>query len=106
MTAFIDTLEPKSELTAECLEWCRGVAGSKARTAEEACADDAVRRAIQSALDRANARATSNAQRVQKFHLVAADFSVPGGELGPTLKLKRHLVLKKYATQINNFYNV
>ena len=45
-------------------------------------------------------------QRVQKWSIVPVDFSVPGGELGPTLKLKRHYVLKKYDTQINNFYNV
>ncbi len=101
-----DTLEPKSELTEDTVEWCREVAGSKARTVEEAASDEGVKRAIQEGLDRANVRATSNAQRVQKFSILPEDFSVPGGELGPTLKLKRHLVLRKYATQINNFYNV
>lgn len=57
-------------------------------------------------IDRANAEATSNAQRVQKFTILPSDFSVPGGELGPTLKLKRHYVLKKYDNQIRNMYNV
>lgn len=68
--------------------------------------DDLVKKHLQVRLDRANAGATFNAQRVQKFHLLSTDFSVPGGELGPTLKLKRHYVLKKYETQINNFYNM
>jgi long-chain-fatty-acid--CoA ligase ACSBG len=98
-----DSLEPKSELTSACKEWCRGV-GCKAETAEEAAADDAVRKAIQDGMERVNRQATSNAQKVQKWHLVAPDFSVPGGELGPTLKLKRHYVLKKYDATIKNFY--
>lgn len=61
---------------------------------------------MQEGIDRANAEATSNAQRVQKFTILPSDFSVPGGELGPTLKLKRHYVLKKYDNQIRNMYNV
>ena len=63
-------------------------------------------RFIQEGIDRANAEATSNAQRVQKFTILPTDFSVPGGELGPTLKLKRHYVLKKYENTIRNMYNV
>ena len=61
---------------------------------------------IQQGIDRANEKATSNAQKIQKWILLKTDFSVPGGELGPTLKLKRHLVLKKYAESICNLYNV
>ena len=57
-------------------------------------------------MDRANSEATSNAQRVQKWIILPTDFSVPGGELGPTLKLKRHYVLKKYENTIRNMYNV
>ena len=63
-------------------------------------------RFVQEGIDRANAEATSNAQRVQKFTILPTDFSVPGGELGPTLKLKRHYVLKKYENTIRNMYNV
>ncbi len=124
----LDTLEPKSELSSSCQDWCASI-GSKAKTVDEAITDEAVRRAIQEGLDRANQQAISNAQRVQKFLLlntgdnysffacshinylntsysIVPDFSVPGGELGPTLKLKRHYVMKKYDIQINNFYNV
>ena len=101
---FLETLEPKSDLTKGCQEWCAEI-GSKAKTIEDAVNDDLVKKAVQLGLDRANAQAISNAQRIQKFQLLPQDFSVPGGELGPTLKLKRHYVLKKYNTQINNFYN-
>ena len=100
-----DTLEPKQTLSEACLDWCKEI-GSKAKTVEEANADEIVRKAIQQGLDRVNQAATSNAQKLQKWTLIQTDFSVPGGELGPTLKLKRYYVLKKYDTQIRNMYNV
>ena len=78
----------------------------QAKSIEEAIVCPNVKKAIQNGFDKANSQATSNAQRVQKWHLLSTDFSVPGGELGPTLKLKRHYVLKKFDTQIKNFYNV
>ena len=40
----------------------------------------------------------------QKFQILAKDFSVPGGELGPTLKLKRHIVTNIYADKVEAFY--
>lgn len=99
-----DTLEPKSTLATPALDWCKEI-GSKAKTIEEALNDELVRKAIQEGVDRTNQQATSNAQRIQKWNLLPTDFSVPGGELGPTLKLKRHFVEKRFDTQIRNFYN-
>ena len=50
--------------------------------------------------------AVSNAQKVQKFTILPTDF-VPVGadaELTATLKLKRPVVMRKYAKQIEAMY--
>lgn len=63
-----------------------------------------VREAVQHAIDVANAHAVSRAQKVQKFVMVARDFTIFGGELGPTLKLRRPVVLKAYKELIEYVY--
>ena len=60
---------------------------------------------MQNGVDRANSLATSNAQRVGKFSVLPRDFSLPGGELGPTLKIKRHVVLRKNEAAVERMYH-
>ena len=98
-----ETMEPTNILSSQAVKWCKEV-GSKAATVEEAMVDPEVKRAIQEGVTKVNSAAVSNAQRVQKWCIIPIDFSLPGGELGPTLKLKRHSVLDKYQKQLNNFY--
>ncbi|OQR85535.1 long-chain-fatty-acid-CoA ligase, partial [Achlya hypogyna] len=80
--------------------------GSSATTVAEAIADPKVFAYVDAGLQRANERATSRAQKVQKYIFVAHDFSIPGGEMTPTLKVKRNVVLDKYATEIDTMYQV
>lgn len=59
---------------------------------------------LQYAVDRANEKALSKAQRVQKFSILPTDFSVTNGELTPTMKVKRSFVIHKYKDLIESFY--
>jgi len=65
-----DTLEPKDRLSQASLVWCESV-GSKATTVTEILKkpDESVLKAIQAGIDKANKRATSRAQCIQKWSL-------------------------------------
>ncbi|NXK38829.1 ACBG2 ligase, partial [Piprites chloris] len=100
-----ETGEPGDELTPEALEYCQKL-GSKATKVSEIISskDKAIYAAIQKGITAVNEGATSNAQKVQKWVLLEKDFSLFGGELGPTMKLKRPVVAQKYKAQIAQFY--
>jgi len=44
-------------------------------------------------------------QTIKKFEILPLEFSVEGGELTPTLKIKRNVVNDKYADVIDGFYS-
>jgi len=97
---------PLDELTAESLAWLQRLDLKYSKLSEVLAAgpDPKVMQSIQEAINRANDSAVSKAQRVQKFAILPHDFSVPTGELGPTMKLKRNVVTEKYAEVIDQFY--
>jgi long-chain acyl-CoA synthetase len=67
-------------------------------------ADDGdVRALIQLEVDAVNTR-LSSFETVKKFALVAKDFSIEGGELTPTLKVKRKVVSERYKTLLETLY--
>ena len=43
-------------------------------------------------------------QTIKKIQILPTTFSVDGGELTPTLKVKRNVVNEKYAKEIAKFY--
>jgi len=43
-------------------------------------------------------------ETIKKFNLVPRDFSIAGGELTPTLKLKRRIIYDKYREMIESMY--
>ncbi|XP_071584087.1 long-chain-fatty-acid--CoA ligase ACSBG2 isoform X1 [Heliangelus exortis] len=102
----VETGEPGDDLTPEAVEYCQKV-GSKATKVSEIISskDKAVYSAIQKGISAVNERAVSNAQKVQKWIILEKDFSLFGGELGPTMKLKRPAVVHKYKDQIAQFYS-
>ncbi|KAM6944715.1 long-chain-fatty-acid--CoA ligase ACSBG2-like isoform 1-T2 [Lycodopsis pacificus] len=102
-----DSGEPTDELSPEALIFCQQHNVTATKVSEiVANKEPALYRAIQEGMDRSNARATSNAQKIQKWVILERDFSVSGGELGPTLKLRRPIVVKMYQEEINELYAV
>jgi long-chain acyl-CoA synthetase len=45
-------------------------------------------------------------ERVRKYKLLTREFTIEDGELTPSLKIKRNVVLKKYSDVIDEMYNV
>ncbi|MEY7971876.1 long-chain fatty acid--CoA ligase [Saccharomonospora xinjiangensis] len=67
-------------------------------------ADDAdLRAAVQEAVDAANTQ-VSQAESIKKFVILPNDFTEAGGEVTPSLKLKRNVVSKNYANAIEQLY--
>jgi long-chain-fatty-acid--CoA ligase ACSBG len=66
--------------------------------------DPVVYQAIENGIKAANNKAVSRASKVQKFFILPRDFSLPNGELGPTLKLRRPIITKMYASIIEDLY--
>jgi Long-chain acyl-CoA synthetases (AMP-forming) len=66
--------------------------------------DDAdLRVEVQVAIDDAN-KAVSKAESIRKFVILADDWTEAGGQLTPSLKLKRNVVHKEAAEQIDGLY--
>ncbi len=59
--------------------------------------------AIQDAVDDGNA-AVSKAESVRKFRILSSQFTEESGHLTPSLKLKRNVVAKDYADEIEAIY--
>ncbi|APR82341.1 Long-chain-fatty-acid--CoA ligase [Minicystis rosea] len=62
-----------------------------------------VRAEIQRAIDDVNAQ-LARVETVKKFTILPQPFSIDGGELTPTLKVKRKVVHDKYAREIDAMY--
>uniref|UniRef100_A0A2S2NUQ0 long-chain-fatty-acid--CoA ligase n=2 Tax=Aphidini TaxID=33387 RepID=A0A2S2NUQ0_SCHGA len=100
-----ETAEPLDTLTPEVISWLSSL-NCKFTKVSEVVANKPkeVLDAIQKGIDAANKKAISNAQKIQKFTILPVDFSLPTGELGPTLKIKRPVVNEKYKDLIEEFY--
>nr|XP_019954612.1 PREDICTED: long-chain-fatty-acid--CoA ligase ACSBG2-like [Paralichthys olivaceus] len=102
-----DNGDPTDELSPEVLDFCQQQGVTATKVSEIiANKEPAVYKAIQEGVERINAKATSNAMKVQKWVIAETDFSIVGGELGPTMKLRRPIVVKKYQEKINEMYAV
>ncbi|XP_010715640.1 long-chain-fatty-acid--CoA ligase ACSBG1 isoform X3 [Meleagris gallopavo] len=100
-----DTSDPTDILTEQARDFCQKI-GSKATTVSEIVAtkDQVIYQAIQEGINKVNMNATNRVHCIQKWIVLPRDFSISGGELGPTMKLKRLTVLQKYKNEVDSFY--
>jgi long-chain acyl-CoA synthetase len=70
---------------------------------EALAAADAVRQTIQAHVDRVNEK-FARVEQVKKIAILPHDLSQEGGELTPTMKVKRNVVAEKYAGEIEALY--
>jgi long-subunit acyl-CoA synthetase (AMP-forming) len=79
-------------------------AGSSARGVPEVARDPAVRAWLtQQVEERCNSK-VARYQTIKRFDVVPHDFTVDGGELTPSLKIRRNVVAEKYAGMIEALY--
>ena len=65
--------------------------------------EPAIRQLIEGEVERVNA-GYANVEQVKKFAILERDLSQAGGELTPTLKVKRNIVEEKYAEILDSLY--
>jgi long-chain acyl-CoA synthetase len=65
--------------------------------------DPAVIARVQAAVDEVNAD-FSGPEQIRRFHLLERELTLESGELTPTLKVRRTLVLERYHTEIEALY--
>ena len=91
---FVDSLADKArDVDPDC------------QTAKDAQKNSTWTQLLQDAIDDYNNNdAVSQAQKIQRFAILPLGFTQNTGELTPTLKLKRSVVVDKYATTLNKIY--
>jgi len=77
--------------------------GVEGRTLEQLAGEEAIRTAVQEAVDRGNEQ-LARVEQVKRFTIVPGDWLPGGDELTPTMKLKRKPIAEKYAADIEAMY--
>jgi long-chain acyl-CoA synthetase len=90
-------------LDAEMLPGWLSTRGRPAMDPAAAAVDPQVRAAVQAAVESANA-VVSRAESIRKFLILGTDFTEAGGHLTPKLSLKRGVILKEFADQVEELY--
>jgi long-chain acyl-CoA synthetase len=78
--------------------------GIKAGTHEELLKNADVQGFYRQILDKYN-QYFSHIEQIKKFELLAHEWTVSGGELSPTLKVKRKVIMQKYMDQVEKIYS-
>jgi long-chain acyl-CoA synthetase len=96
--ACLITLDPEA-LPA----WAERSGKPAGTTAADVVDDPALRAELQKAVDAANL-AVSKAESIRKFAVLPEDWTEQGGQITPSLKLKRSVVMAQHAEQVEALY--
>jgi long-chain acyl-CoA synthetase len=77
--------------------------GLESASLDDLCRDSTVLAEVQRAVDAANQH-LARVEQVKRFVLLAEQFTPESGELTPTLKLKRRVILERHAEEIEALY--
>jgi long-chain acyl-CoA synthetase len=86
-----------------CAQWKADNGRPETATMADLRGDAAFQAEIQAAVNEAN-RAVSRAEAIKKFVVLDEDFTEEGGQLTPTLKVRRTMVMEQYAGHIAALY--
>ncbi|HKE66863.1 MAG TPA: long-chain fatty acid--CoA ligase [Micromonosporaceae bacterium] len=84
-------------------KWAAGNGWPEGTTVADRLDDPALRSAVDAAIAEAN-KAVSHAEAIKSFRVLARDWTEQTGELTPSLKVKRGVVMKEYADEIAAIY--
>ena len=83
--------------------WLKQAGKPTSMTIAEAAKDPDMIALIQGAVDEAN-KAVSKAESIRKFTILDTDWTEEGGQLTPSMKLKRNVVMKEFSADIDALY--
>jgi long-chain acyl-CoA synthetase len=95
--AALVTLDP------EAVDQWKEANGKPGASLAELSSDPAIVAAVQGAVDDANTL-VSRAEQVRKFVILDTDFTEESGHLTPSLKIKRNLIIRDFAKDIDALY--
>jgi long-chain-fatty-acid--CoA ligase ACSBG len=122
----LETMTPLDTLTPDCVKYLKSLKSNSTKVSEIINNNDPIvykaiedgneftslKRAFKkltnylkfSGIKNINKKAISRASIVQKFYILPRDFSLANGELGPTMKLRRPIIVKMYSSVIDELY--
>lgn len=110
LLVFKAEFDPKSgELTdfldQAALDWCRKLGVNEERLSELVSSKDPkIAEEIQKVINKINDEAADDKEVIHKWMILPKYFSVAGGEIGLTMKLKRNAINELYQKEISKFY--
>ena len=91
-------------LDGDVLEQWAAEHGKSGQPVAELRDDPDLRDEVQRAVESANA-AVSRAEAIRTWRILDRDFTEAGGELTPTLKLRRQVIMERYAADVRALYS-